>query len=66
MVLQVMLRTLPKKMPKAIYPCKGPYNICICMEYLDFTKEKDRNTYKNCFLTYMKEDITQFKESRTN
>lgn len=32
-----------------IYPCHKHF--CLCVEYLNFGKEKDRQTYKNCYIT---------------
>jgi len=32
-----------------IYPCHK--HICLCVEYLDFGKSKDRDRYKHCFIT---------------
>ena len=32
-----------------IFPCHKNY--CLCVEYLNFRKEKDRNRYKHCYIT---------------
>jgi hypothetical protein len=59
MNIRKMVHLLPKKMPPKIYPCKGfgkggLYPICLCIEYMDFSKEKHRQSYKNCFITNLK------------
>ena len=33
-----------------IMPCGK--HICLCVEYLDFGKKKDRDRYKHCFITH--------------
>ena len=49
-----MLLILPKKMPEEIFSCSKQ---CFCVEYLDFSKEKARLKYKECFKEYFKKLI---------
>lgn len=45
-----MLLILPKKMPEEIFSCN---KYCFCVEYLDFSKQKARIKYKECFKEYL-------------
>ena len=43
------MRKIPKMVVDGINPCGN--HICLCIEYLDFGKEKDRQRYKHCYIT---------------
>ena len=49
-----MLLILPKNMPEEIFSCSKQ---CFCVEYLDFSKEKARLKYTECFNEYLKKLI---------
>ena len=42
-----------------IFPCGKRF--CLCIEYLNFSKKKDVQYYKNCMINDLKED---YKEHR--
>ena len=61
-----VLRKIPQLVKNGINPCGNHF--CLCVEYLDFGKEKDQETYHHCFTTqeknlrYLKqEDLIPFE-----
>ena len=43
-----------------IFPCNGLF--CKCVEYLDFSKQKDVTYYRHCFITAMNNKKYEIKK----
>lgn len=45
-----------------IYPCSK--HICVCIEYLDFSKQKDLYKYEHCYITDLRNN--RYKPTEKN
>tara|TARA_Y100001958_G_scaffold6245_1_gene3851 strand:- start:2207 stop:2440 length:234 start_codon:yes stop_codon:yes gene_type:complete len=49
--MATFMRKIPKKFVEdGINECGK--RVCLCVEYLNFGKKKDRDRYKHCYITY--------------
>ena len=49
--MATLIRKIPKNfIQEEINPCGK--HLCLCVEYLNFGKKKDRDRYKHCYITH--------------